>query len=315
LATPNLGIRDILDKVISNVESRSAGKQIPQKLEDLRGNFVFIADPTPPKPPIDPTIPEKTVVVTPTPPTKPTTRQYLDLPFAEMVHVEGGTFQMGDTRNEGFGNEKPVHTVTVSSFLMGKYEVTQRQWKSVMGNNPSYFKDCPDCPVENVSWGDTQEFLKKLNARTGGNYRLPTEAEWEYVAGGGNTTNRSRFGNGQDMLDPAQANFDASPSYKTNYSVAGEYRRKTVTVGSFVANPLGLYNLSGNVWEWCSDWYGAYSSNAQTNPKGPSNGADCVVRGGSWNFNPQIVRIAYRFFIPPTERGSNVGFRVVSQIQ
>jgi formylglycine-generating enzyme required for sulfatase activity len=174
-----------------------------------------------------------------------------------MAYIEGGTFQMGDTRNEGETDEKPVHKVTVSSFYMSKYEITQRQWESVMGNNPSYFKDCADCPVEQVSWEDVQKFLKKLNARTGGNYRLPTEAEWEYAAGGGSGT-RTRFGNGKDILDATEANFDASADYRKSYSIAGEYRDKTLKVGSFRPNGLGLYDMTGNVFEWCSDWYGSY---------------------------------------------------------
>jgi formylglycine-generating enzyme required for sulfatase activity len=118
--------------------------------------------------------------------------KYMDLPFAEMAYIQGGTFEMGDTRNEGSKDEKPVHTVKLDGFYMGKYEVTQRQWESIMGSNPSYFKDCPDCPVEQVSWEDVQEFLKKLNSKTGSKYRLPTEAEWEYAAGGG-ASNRTRF--------------------------------------------------------------------------------------------------------------------------
>jgi formylglycine-generating enzyme required for sulfatase activity len=199
----------------------------------------------------------------------------------------------------------------VSSFWMSKYEITQRQWESVMGSNPSKFKDCSDCPVEQVSWEDVQEFLRKLNARTGGNYRLPTEAEWEYAAGGGSGT-RTRFGNGQDVLDASEANFYSKADAKQPYSIAGEYRGKTVKVGSFRLNGLGLYNMSGNVWEWCSDWMGVYSSAAQTNPTGAATGSRRVVRGGSWRGNPAYSRVAYRDDHAPSYRNYYVGFRVVS---
>ncbi|SOD96453.1 SUMF1/EgtB/PvdO family nonheme iron enzyme [Spirosoma fluviale] len=295
LTRPNLTLKQICDRAAADVEAKSNFKQSPALYDKIRGDFVFIQTPAPP-------------------PSRPQTPQYLDLPFSEMVYIPGSTFQMGDTRSEGSSDEKPVRSVTVSSFLMGKYEVTQRQWEAVMGNNPSYFKDCPDCPVENVSWDDVQEFLKKLNARTGGNYRLPTEAEWEYAAGGG-AGSRTRFGNGRDILDPAEANFDGSVTYKKPYSVAGEYRQKTVPVGSFRANTLGLYNMSGNVWEWCADWYGPYSANSETNPTGPATGTIRVLRGGCWVDYSQITRVANRDLSIPSNRYKDIGFRVVSQAQ
>ncbi|SOD96452.1 SUMF1/EgtB/PvdO family nonheme iron enzyme [Spirosoma fluviale] len=245
---------------------------------------------------------------TPSPP-RPQTRQYLDLPFAEMVYIPGGTFQMGDKY------EVPVHTVTVSPFLIGKYEVTQRQWETVMGSNPSHFKDCPDCPVENVSWDDVQEFLKKLNARTGGNYRLPTEAEWEYAAGGGAST-RTRFGNGRNELDSTNANYDTRRwATHPKIPLSNKYRAKTLQVGSFTANTLGLHDMSGNVWEWCADWYGPYGSSSQTNPTGPATGISRVLRGGSWNYFPQDARVANRGSNSPSNRDNYIGFRVVSQAQ
>ena len=185
-----------------------------------------------------------------------------------------------------------------------------------MGNNPSEFEDCDDCPVEEVSWDDVQVFLQKLNARTGGRYRLPTEAEWEYAAGGGNIASRTRFGNGQNVLDPAQANFDGSAGYKKPYSIAGAYRKKTVRVGSFAPNGLGLYDLSGNVNEWCSDyWYNAYSAGSQTNPTGPSSGTYRVSRGGSWRYEPLYCRSAVRDSGTPVSGYIHIGFRIVSQAQ
>jgi formylglycine-generating enzyme required for sulfatase activity len=246
-----------------------------------------------------------------------TTREYLPgVTFSKMVLVTGGTFQMGDTRNEGYSEERPVHTVTVSSFYMAQYEVTQRQWQNVMGSNPAYFKGCDDCPVEQVSHDDIQTFLAELNKKRPANtpaFRLPTEAEWEYAAREGGKD--IRFGNGKDIAKTSEMNFDGSAAYKASYSEVGVYRAKTTQVGSFDPNALGLFDMSGNVWEWCQDWYGAYSSAAQTNPPGPSSGADRVLRGGSWLTYPQDCRSAYRFIITPTARNYDYGFRVVSQSQ
>ena len=178
-----------------------------------------------------------------------------------------------------------------------------------MGSNPSNFKDCPDCPVERVSWDDIQTFLQKLNARyPGRNYRLPTEAEWEYAAREGGKA--VLFGNGKNILDPAEANFDASAEYKKPYSVVGEYRGKTTPVGSFRPNALGLYDMAGNVEEWCSDWKGTYPSEAQTNPQGPSSGSYRVLRGGSWDSLPQNCRVANRNSLSPDNRNSDIGFRL-----
>ena len=233
-----------------------------------------------------------------------------DLPTIDMVYVPGGSFQMGS--NEGGEVEKPVHTVAVDGFWMGKYEVTQRHWQSVMGNNPSRFKNCSDCPVETVSWDDVQVFLQKLNAMTGKTHRLPTEAEWEYAAGGGSGT-RTRFGNRKDIADPQEMNFNGSEAYKILYSVAGVNRKKTILVGSFAPNGLGLYDMSGNVWEWCSDWYSNYTSNNQINPIGYTAGIYRVMRGGSWENASSNCRAANRGSYPPRSQFNFIGFRVVSQ--
>ncbi|GAA4418886.1 hypothetical protein GCM10023187_52740 [Nibrella viscosa] len=325
LLRPNWGIRSMLDETTKTVVSKSGGEQRPGRYDELEGDFVFVL-----KPAEVPLVEKRTsgadATVTRTAPAGESVKsevatarpqKFLELPFAELVYVPGGTFQMGDTRNEGYADETPVHTVTVSPFLMGKYEVTQRQWEDIMGSNPSRFKDCPDCPVEQVSWEEVQVFLQKLNARTGGKYRLPTEAEWEYAAGGGAVARRSRFGNGQDVLDPAQANFDGSEQYKQGYSVAGEYRGKTVRVGSFGANPLGLYDMAGNVWEWCQDWFGSdyYARSSSHNPAGPATGTHRVLRGGSWLLSPRSCRSAYRSNGTPGARDNDFGFRVVSPVQ
>nr|NQU90486.1 formylglycine-generating enzyme family protein [Bacteroidota bacterium] len=222
----------------------------------------------------------------------------------EMVFVKGGTFTMGCTSEQSDcgDEEKPVHQVTVSDFYIGKYEVTQKQWREVMGasaalSNPSYFKNCDDCPVEQVSWNDVQEFIKKLNQLTGKNYRLPTEAEWEYAARGGvsasSTTNA-----GSNNLAEVGWYGDNSGS-------------KTHPVGQKKSNELGIYDMSGNVWEWCSDWNGSYSSSSQTNPKGPSTGSLRVIRGGSWYVSARYCRVALRYFSTPGFRGNYNGFRMV----
>ncbi|WP_345271060.1 SUMF1/EgtB/PvdO family nonheme iron enzyme [Nibrella viscosa] len=304
LNTPDLTIDQIFNRVNQYVRRQSGGTQIPFKNSSLEDDFYFTI--TSPKRESEPNTPPIT-----------RSQKFLELPFADLVYVPGGTFQMGDTRNEGASDEKPVHSVTVSPFLMGKYEVTQRQWEAVMGSNPSHFKDCPDCPVELVSWDDVQEFLQKLNARASGGlrYRLPTEAEWEYAAGGGPVANRSRFGNGKDILNLAGANFDGSTAYKKVHSVAGAYRRKTVVVGSFSPNGLGLHDMSGNVEEWCSDWYGSYSGEAQADPTGPADGNKRVLRGGCWNLHPAFCQVAYRHYDTPRYLYAGVGFRVVAQLQ
>ena len=217
----------------------------------------------------------------------------------EMVTVEGGTFTMGCTSEQSDceNDEKPTHRVTLSSFQMGKYEVTQAQWRAVMGSNPSHFSGCDDCPVENVSWNDAQAYITKLNQQTGKKYRLPTEAEWEYAARGGNKSKGYKYAGGNDIGSVAW--------YSSNSS------SKTRAVGQKQANELGIYDMSGNVWEWCEDWYGDYSSSAQTNPKGPQNGSYRVLRGGSWYYDARYCRVSYRFIISPDGRSISYGFRLV----
>ncbi len=208
-------------------------------------------------------------------------------------------------------DDESVHTVTLNDFYIGRYEVTQRLWKQVMGNNPSYFKDCDDCPVEQVSWNDIQEFLAKLNRQTGLRYRLPTEAEWEYAARGGGK--QVLFGNGKNTIDPSEINFNASSPFRKPYSVTGIYRQKTLPVGSLNSpNVLGLHDMSGNVYEWCSDWYGSdyYENSPSYNPSGPSSGSLRVLRGGDWGVWPQICRVADRSSVLPDFRSGITGFRL-----
>ncbi len=200
-----------------------------------------------------------------------------------MVAVEGGTFTMGATAEQGSHAEvfeKPTHQVTLSSYYIGETEVTQALWKAVMGKNPSKHKG-DNHPVEQVSWNDCQEFIKKLNAMTGKNFRLPTEAEWEYAARGGKKSRGYKYSGSNNIDDVAW--------YSENSS--GTHPVKTKQ-----SNELGIYDMSGNVGEWCQDWWGFYSSDAQTNPTGPYNKRFLlrVCRGGCFFFNTQYCRSSYR---------------------
>ena len=217
----------------------------------------------------------------------------------EMVYVEGGTFDMGATTEQGSdaeSDEKPVHSVTLDGYYIGKCEVTQELWEAVMGSNPSHFKGAQN-PVENVSWNDCQEFVSRLNSLTGRTFRLPTEAEWEYAARGGNKSRHYKY----------------SGSGNIGY-VAWYYKNSgstTHAVGTQTANELGIYDMSGNVCEWCSDWYGGYSAGSQTNPQGPSSGSYRVHRGGSWGDIAGRCRVSNRDGGGPSNSSFSRGLRLV----
>ena len=217
----------------------------------------------------------------------------------EMVEVRGGTFRMGATSEQGsdaWDDEKPVHSVTLSEYYIGKTEVTQALWKAVMGSNPSSFKG-DNLPVECVSWNDCQEFIRKLNSLTGQKFRLPTEAEWEFACRGGNNSRGYKY-SGSNYIDNV-AWYD------------GNSGKKTHPVGTKLPNELGIYDMTGNVWEWCSDWYGRkYSSGAQTNPKGPYDGSYRVDRGSSWDGNARCYRSSGRFCNSPGHYRYCHGFRL-----
>ena len=216
----------------------------------------------------------------------------------KMVAVGGGTFTMGATSEQGsdaYSDESPTHSVTLSDFAIGETEVTQELWKAVMGSNPSYFSGT-NLPVEKVSWNDCQTFISKLNNLTGKNFRLPTEAEWEYAARGGNKSKGYKYAGSNTLGDVAW--------YYGNSS------SKTHPVKQKQANELGLYDMSGNVWEWCQDWYGSYSSSAQTNPTGSTSGSDRVYRGGSLSCEAGICRVSYRNSHTPAYYSSDLGLRL-----
>lgn len=215
----------------------------------------------------------------------------------KMIRVEGGTFTMGCTSEQGncWDDEEPAHKVTLSTYYIGETEVTQALWKAVMGSNPSYFKG-DNLPVESVSWNDCQEFIRKLNQLTGKTFRLPTEAEWEYAARGGNKSHGYKY-SGSNTVGNVAWHIDNSVS-------------KTHTVRTKSPNELGLYDMSGNVFEWCSDWKGSYNSSAQTNPKGPSSGSDRVLRGGSCAILAWRCRVSSRICGAPDYRNGDYGFRL-----
>ena len=217
----------------------------------------------------------------------------------KMIAVEGGTFTMGATYEQGNDytkDELPVHTVTLSSYSIGETEVTQALWEAVMGSNPSYFSGS-NRPVENVSWEDCQNFIKKLNSKTGESFRLPTEAEWEYAARGGNKCRGYKYA-GSNTIDEVAWYGENSNSMTHN-------------VAQKSPNELGLYDMSGNVWEWCQDRYGTYSNSSQTNPTGSATGSQYVTRGGGWHDGTRHSRVSGRAPSTPAYHEESLGLRLV----
>ena len=215
-----------------------------------------------------------------------------------MVAVKGGTFTMGATSEQtgAYSDESPTHLVTLSDYYIGETEVTQELWQAVMGSNPSNFTGNLQRPVEKVSWNDCQTFITKLNALTGETFSLPTEAEWEYAARGGNKAQGYLYSGSNTIGDVAW--------YTSNSSST------THPVKTKQPNELGIYDMSGNVWEWCSDWYGSYSSSAQTDPVGPSSGSYRVLRGGSWDYGAAYCRVAPRGSNTPAYVSYYLGLRL-----
>jgi formylglycine-generating enzyme required for sulfatase activity len=224
----------------------------------------------------------------------------------EFTSIPAGSFMMGSLASErGRDWDEGQHQVTITKpFRLGVYEVTQEQWQAVMGSNPSYFKGNKK-PVKKVSWDDANEFCRKLSNLTGGTFRLPTEAEWEYACRAGTTT---AFNTGE-TISTDQANYNGNYTYGNGRK--GVDRERTTPVGSFKSNAWGLYDMHGNVWEWCSDWHGDYLKGSVSDPKGPGNGRNRVLRGGSWYNDPEYCRSAYRDGFAPGFRSLNYyGFRV-----
>lgn len=228
----------------------------------------------------------------------------------KMVYVQGGSYNMGCTGEQGgdcYDNEKTVRYVTVSDFYIGQFEVTQAQWQAVMGTSVyqqqskaggnSTYGTGNDYPMYYVSWEEAKEFCRRLSQQTGKTYRLPTEAEWEYAARGGNKTQNSKYAGGFSL--------DYVGWYTSNSG------NRTHAVGTKSANELGIYDMSGNVWEWCEDWYGDYRSYDTDNPKGATSGSSRVLRGGSWSHNATNCRVSSRGYDSPGDRDCSLGLRVV----
>lgn len=219
----------------------------------------------------------------------------------KMILVEGGTFTMGATSEQENpnDNEKPAHQVTLSSYYMGETEVTQELWSAVTGHTP--WSGCrwnmgAQYPAYCISWDDVQEFITKLNVQTNRAFRMPTEAEWEFAARGGIKSKGYQY---------SGSNAIGGVGWYTNNSDQNVHPVKMKS-----SNEIGLYDMSGNVWELCSDWYGSYSSNAQTNPTGPANGTYRIIRGGDWGLSAWYSRVAGRQYGLPSTRGDLVGFRL-----
>ena len=246
----------------------------------------------------------------PTPPINPAAP-------TNMVWIPGGTFVMGSPTNEVERYPDEVqHTVTLSGFYMSRYEVTQREYLAVVGSNRSYFTGDLSRPVECVNWYDATNYCQQLNVREGRlgsvwQYRLPTESEWEYACRAATTT---PFHYGQNLLS-GMANFYGLKEYIGGVgrgdNTNGVYLGRTTAVGSYVPNAFGLYDMHGNVWEWCLDWYGPYPTGSVANPRGPASGSNRVFRGGGWNYYAWDCRSAQRISRAPGNWSGFIGFRPV----
>lgn len=235
----------------------------------------------------------------------------------KMVYVEGGSFMMGatDGDQEADSDERPAHKVMLDDYYIGETVVTQKLWKAVMGNNPSDSKG-EDNPVECVSWYDCQEFIQKLNDLTGRTFRLPTEAEWEFAARGGNKSQRYKYSGSKDINEVAWYWLNSGDKIlkgtdeDRNLEKIVKNNSKTHPVGQKKPNELGLYDMSGNISEWCNDRYDIYSADPQTNPEGPKEGRHRVARGGGWRSPAKYCRVSYRYGFNPSEKFSSFGFRL-----
>ena len=237
------------------------------------------------------------------------TTQVKDLNFTvkgvnfTMVAVQGGSFTMGATYEQigdNYEDEEPTHKVTLGSYYIGKFEVTQELWVALMGENPSFYRS-EKCPVECVSWNDCQQFIAKLNQLTGKKFRLPTEAEWEFAARGGVKSREYKYAGSFDIDKVGICGLD--------------WNSGTRPVGSKAPNELGIYDMSGNIYEWCSDWFGRYRAADQENPQGAPSGTSRVMRGGSWFVPSNYARVSNRSGSDPDARFIHIGFRLAMSAQ
>jgi formylglycine-generating enzyme required for sulfatase activity len=333
ITVPNLGLRQILDRTKKGVENRSNKRQSPARYDELSDDFVFVVSNKTPNSNTIPTEPQPNIQPQPTSNTQPQNGEIKDLPFGpSMVFVKGGTFEMGS--NRGYinniyapGNEMlkgKTHNVSVSDFWMAQTEVSVEQYlafcEATSGHYPEwlesgskshvetgyyhykykdigYSRTSETLPISGISWDDAIAYCKWLTKKTGLKYRLPTEAEWEFAARGGTESNNKVYAgsNNANAVGWNKSNSNKKPhSIKQNQS-----------------NELGLYDMSGNVSEWCNDWYGDYTADAQQNPTGVDMGSNRVLRGGNWDDSPQNSRVASRDSNTFDYRNNNVGFRVV----
>lgn len=330
LGTPGLKLEDVFKLTLKAVREKSKGKQTPWVASNLENDFWFA-------PASAASDPVGKAAIAQTPPglsdsDENAAEVEADAPRAEQLHalemveVQGGCFQMGDFRGENKpiyllgSSEHPVHKVCLNDFSIGKYPVTQGEWRTVMGNNPSYSINCgDDCPVENVSWEDVQDFIDKLNDLTKMKYRLPTEAEWEYACKSRGNNERYCGGNELDELGWYDGNSVGKQKAKeSKLWPPNWFEKKDVSyikpVGQKQPNGLGIYDMSGNVWQWVQDWYDRkyYKTSPLKNPKGPASGSSRVCRGGSWSDAASDARASSRVGKEPGVRSPNLGFRLAA---
>jgi formylglycine-generating enzyme required for sulfatase activity len=303
---PGLTIEGVFKNVRHRLGQETGGQQVPWELSSLEGDFYFVPGKAPPAERVRDLPAEEGRASTengaPLERAAPEPKTFTDpVTGMEFILVRGGCFQMGDAFGDGLPSEKPVHEVCLGSFYIGKYEVTQGQWRKVMGKNPSHFKDCGDsCPVESVSWADVESFIAELGDMGDRKYRLPTEAEWEYAARGAGKAEKWAGTSSDDKL-AEHAWYDANSGDRTH------------PAGQKKPNGLGLYDMSGNVWEWTQDWYGEnyYQTSPRDNPRGPDDGTTRVLRGGCWLDRARDCRAAIRFSFAPATGFKSIGFRLV----
>ncbi len=314
ITTPGLELVQVFRNTAKQVQKSSNGKQIPF-IGDLSINdSVYLASITsePVLPPVQPPVQRP---VNPAPAPAPAPAQVVQTATTcsycpEMVVIPAGSFTMGSNEND---NEKPPHSVTIKSFAMGKYEVTQGQWKAVMGDNPSQFINCGDnCPVERVSWNGVQQFIQRLNQKTGQQYRLPSETEWEYAARAG-TSSTYWWG---DTASHEYANYGKDKCCG-GVAQGRDQWEYTAPVGQFPANAFGLHDMHGNVWEWVQDYYHDNYNGAPADGSAWESAGEQkfrVLRGGGWFDSPAVLRSAFRYRDTPDDRSYINGFRLARTV-
>lgn len=306
---PGLTIEQVFKNVRYRLGRETAGKQVPWELSSLEGDFFFVSPGAGRKEPareVSSRRDDGTAQIGPSLERSPFAQKAFkdSVTGMDFIFIKGGCFQMGDSFGDGRPPERPLHEACVDSYYMGKYEVTQGQWKKVMGENPSHFKDCgDDCPVESVNWTEVQAFIAELSKMSGQKYRLPTEAEWEYAARSGGKMEKWAGTSSQNKLGD-YGWYDANSGDRTH------------PVGKKQPNALGLYDMTGNVWEWINDFYGEsyYQKSPRDNPQGAEEGTDRVLRGGCWLDRAKDCRTVIRYNFPPVSAFKSIGFRMVRPI-